>query len=130
MFLQNQFFYFRFYFKIMNPMKCIIFTWKPNKEYFEITRSSSTKRISQALIVFQFLHLCAATYVFLFMKIRSLWTISLAFHLVFLTCHWYCILFRCFYTTKAKELVSLMNIAIHLEKRHLHSEFTRYFNTT
>jgi len=128
MFLKNHFFFFRFYFKIMDPLKCIIFTWNPKLEYFEMSRSLSIKRISYALIVFQFLYSFAATYVFLAMKIKGLSTISLAFHLVILACNWYLLLFRCFYTTKANELVGLMNIAILLEKRHLHSKFDHWLN--
>jgi len=129
MFLQNQFFFYRFYFKIMDPMKCIIFTWNPKLEYFEISRSLSTKRISHALIVFQVLYLIAATYVFLVMKTKGLSTMSLAFHLATITMNWYCLIFRCFYTTKAKELVSFMNTAILLEKRHLQSKCAHKFNT-
>jgi len=123
MFLQNQFFFYRFYFKIMDRMNCIIFSWNPKLEYFEMSRSLSIKRISYALIVFQFVYMCAASYVFLIIKMKGLSTTSLAFHLVILTCSWYCLLFRVFYTTKAKELVCLLNTAILLEKQHLHSKF-------
>jgi len=123
MFLQNQFFFYRFYFKIMDPMKCIIFTWNPKLEYFEMSRSLFTKRISHALIAFQLLYMCAATNAFRVLKIKGLSTMSLAFHLVIITGNWYCVLFRCLYTTKAKELVSFMNTAMFLEKFQFHSKF-------
>jgi len=123
MFLQNQFFFFRFYFKIMDPLKCIIFTWNPKLEYFEMSRSLSTKIICHVLIFFEILYLCAATYVFFVMKMNGLSTISSAFHILLITASWYSLLFRGFYTTKAQSLVSLMNTAILLEKRHLHSNF-------
>jgi len=125
MFLQNQFFFFRFYFKIMDPMKCIIFTWNPKLEYFEMSRSLSTKIICHVLIFFEILYLCAATYVFIVMKMKGLSTISSAFHILLIAASSYSLLFRCFYTTKAKELVSFLNIGIHLEKRHLHSKFAQ-----
>jgi len=125
MFLRNQFFFFRFYFKIMDRMNCIIFTWNPKIEYFEMSQALSTKMISHVLIVFQFLWICAATCVFLAFQIKGLPTISLAFHLLTITLNFYFLLFRCFYTTKAKELVCFLNSAILLEKRHLNSKFAR-----
>jgi len=128
MFLQNQFFFFRVYFKISDRMNCIIFTWNPKRERFEMCRSLFTKRITHVLMVFHFLYSFAATYVFVAMKMKGFWTISLAFHIVIITTTWYCLLFRCFYTTKAKELVSFLNIVILLEKRHLHSKFAYYFS--
>jgi len=123
MFLQNHFFFYRFYFRIMDPMKCIIFTWNPKLEFFEMSRSLTIKIICHSLLVFHFLYLCAATFVFLAMNVKGLSTMSLALHLTTITMHWYTLLFRCFYTTKAKELVSFMNTAILLEKHHLHSKF-------
>jgi len=123
MFLQNQFFFYRLYFKLMDRINCIIFTWNPKVEYFEMSQSLSRKRISHALIGFHILHSIAATYIFLVMKINVKMTLSLAFHILLITMNWYCLLFRCFYTTKAKELVCFMNSAILLEKRHLNSKF-------
>jgi len=129
MFLQNQFFFYRFYFKIMDPIKCIIFTWNPKLEYFEMSRSLFTKRICVTLNVFLILHSLAATFIFLVMKMKGQSTMSMVFHLLFLTMSWYCVPFRIFYTTKAKELVNFMNIAILLEKRHSHSKvFNSLFN--
>jgi len=123
MFLQNQFSFYRFYFKIMDRLNCIIFTWNPKREYFEISRSLSTKRFCYALIVFHFLYLAAASYVLLVMKNKGLSTMSLALHPPLLLVNWYCLLFRSFYTTKATELVCLFNSAILLEKRHIRSNF-------
>jgi len=130
MFLKNQFFFFRVYFKIMDRMNCIIFTWNPKLEYFEMSRSLSTKIISHALIVFQFMCLCAATYVFLIIKMKGLSTVSLAFHLLAITATCYLLLFRCVYITKSKELVCFLNIAILLEKRVFSSKFAHSFYTT
>jgi len=129
MFLQNQFFFYRFYFKIMDPMKCIIFTWNPQLKHFEMSRSLFTKRISHAPIALHFLYMCAATHAFLVLKMKGLSTMSLAFHLAILTANWYCLLFRCLHTTKAKDLVSLMNTAILLEKLHFHGKFAQQLNT-
>jgi len=123
MFLQKQFFFYRFYFKIMDRMNCIIFTWNSKLKYFEMSRSLSKKRLCFALSVLHFLYMCAATYVFLVMKMKGLSTISLALHLPYLIVNWYCMLWRFFYTAKARELVCLMNSAIHLEKHHLNSKF-------
>jgi len=124
MFLKNQFFFYRLYFKIMDRMNCIVFTWNPKLEYFEMSQSLLTKRVSHVLIVFHFLYLCVATYVFVAIKMRGQSTMSLAFHLPFLIANWYSLLFRSFYTTKANELVCLFNSAILLEKHHIHSNFT------
>jgi len=71
MFLRNQFFFFRFYFKIMDRMNCILFTWNPKVEYFEMSQALSTKMISHVLIVFQFMWMCAATCVFLAIQIKE-----------------------------------------------------------
>jgi len=128
MFLQNQFFFYTLYFKIMDRLHCIIFTWHPKLECFEMSRSLSTRRFCYALTAFHFLYVCAATYVLLVMKMKGLSTVSLGLHLSLLTVNWYNLLWRCFYTTKAEELVCYMNSAILLEKRYINSKFTHYMN--
>jgi len=130
MFLQNQFFFFRIYFKVLDCMNCIVFSWNPKLEYFELNRPLYTKILCYFLIGFQFLYLCAASFVLLGLKKRDrdLSTVSLALHLLLLTSQWYCLLFRSFYTTKANELVCYMNTSILLEKRHFHSKFLYQLN--
>jgi len=123
MFLRNQFFFFRTYFKIMDRMNCIAFSWNPIRDFFELSQSSARKKLCYTLSNLHFLYMCAATYVFISWKIRDEFsTVSLASHLTFLTSQWYCLLFRRSYTTKAHELVELMNSAILLEKRHFYSD--------
>jgi len=124
MFLKKQFFFYKIYFKIMDPTKCLVLSWSPRLEYFKMSRSSSAKAISYFLIGMQVLYLCAAWHVFVGLKMRgAMSTISLALHLPMLSVQWHALLFRSLYTTKAKELVCLMNTLIFLEKHHCSNKF-------
>jgi len=105
MFLRSQFFFYRIYFKITDPIKCIIFSWNPKLENFELSRSSFPKTICYALIGFNILYLCAATFVFVGLRRidTHLSTVSLASHFLIVTSQWYCLLFRSLYTAKAEK---------------------------
>jgi len=123
MFLRNQFFFFRVYFKILDKMNCIVFSWNQKLEYFELTRSLSNKIICYCLTGFHFLFMCVASYVFQGLKMKGANSdVYLALHLTILIAAWYGLLFRSCYTTKAEGLVKLMNHAIFLEKFHFHSK--------
>jgi len=115
----------------MDPKNSVIFSRNPKREVFELSRSSYTNAICYGLTGFNFLFMCAASYVFLGLKMNQTnWDLCLAMHLTILTTSWYALLFRTFYTMRAKEPVELMNSAILLEKRYFRSKLPYSFHHT
>jgi len=125
MFLQSQLFFYEKYFKIMDRLRCIIFSWNPQLERFVLRKSFVTRCSCYFLVGFHLVYMIASSYVFLTIKFKGteLSTISIAFHLLCVVSNWYCFIFRFFYTTKASELVCIMNGIIHLEKQHFNSMY-------
>jgi len=124
MFLQNQFFFFEIYFQLVDHLRCITFSWNTKLESFEMTKSLRVKCFSYGLLLLHFIYMTASSYVLLNLKLKGteVSTISLVFHLYVITGFWYLFLFRSFYTTKARDLVCIMNAIIRLEKQHLQSK--------
>jgi len=124
MFLKNQFFVYELYFKIMDSLSCITFTWNSKLQIFAMTKSICRRQFCYSLIGLHFIYMCAASYLFLHLHVNgtNFQTAFLACHYMLLTSNWYCLLFRSLYTTKASELVSMMNSIALLEKVHLSSK--------
>jgi len=124
MFLRSQFFFFKAYFKLMDRLNCVIFTWNPKLAVFETRESIRSRKICYTLVGLHVLYMCASSYVFLSLKSKekNLSTLSDAFHLLVVLASWYLLIFRSFYTTKADELICSMNSIILLENRHFSSK--------
>jgi len=126
MFLRSQFFFFKIYFQLMDYLYCIIFSWNSKLELFEMRKSLVCRNISYGLVVLNLLYMCASSYVLWDLKStgKDLSIFSIALHLLGVVGSWYLLLLRSLYTTKAGELVCLMNSVILLENQHLQSKPT------
>jgi len=124
MFLRSHFYFFKTYFQCMDRFNCIIFSWNPKVEFFEMKKSFSFRTICYSLVGLHFFYMCASSYVFVGLRLKGeeLSILTIAFHLLGIIAGWYLLLLRSFYTTKASELVCIMNSIILLEKLHFHSK--------
>jgi len=68
--------------------------------------------------------MCASSYVFVGLRLKEeeLSILTIVFHLLGIIAGWYLLLLRSFYTTKASELVCIMNSIILLENLHFYSK--------
>jgi len=125
MFLQSQFFFYEIYFKMMDRLRCIILSWNPELERFELSKSFVTKYFCYSLVGLHLAYMIGSSYILLSMKFRGmeLSTISISFHLLCIVGNWCCFVFRFFYTTNARELVCIMNSIVLLERQHLNSTY-------
>jgi len=124
MFLRSQFYFFKTYFQCMDHLHCIIFSWNPKIEFFEMKKSFISRTICYVLVGLHLAYMCASSYVCVevISKGEELSILSVVLHLLGTIASWYLLLFRSFYTTKASELVCIMNSIILLENLHFHSK--------
>jgi len=120
MFLRSQFFFYRVYFQLLDHLKCIIFTWNPSTEYFEMNKSLAVRSFSWSLVILHLIYMCGSSYILFIFNLNEMGvsTISIVFHLLVNTGNWYWCIFRVLYTHKAEDLVCIMNSLILLEKFH------------
>jgi len=129
MFLRSQFFFYKIYFDLLDRSNSLTFTWNPEKEGFEMKKPLVPKIVSCTSIFSHLIHFFAASYIFLILRLQGTETstISIAFHFLGLTASCYGFLWRSLYVINARELISIMNTIILLEKFHFRSKQT-YLN--
>jgi len=131
MFLRQQFYFYKIYFRLADFFKLLPITWDSSQNIFKLKNAKLRRLLIRILLASNFLYMIRATFVFAVVASNTHnspgFLVNIVFHILGLGVSLYLLLYRCLYTFTVHDIIQLMHAMIKLEDDKLCSKF--YLNS-